>query len=290
METKTLDTLVEDIYSLMTTDSKDKIKEEDLSVFLKGVSNVVVSALSKREEKDGLRLSMVGQPDRKVWNRINKTPMEELSGATLIKFMYGSLLEELLIFLTKTAGHTVADEQATLFVDDVEGHTDGTIDGVLVDYKSASSFGFKKFKDGSVVNDDPFGYIAQLSSYAEAMGKTEAAFVAIDKTTGELAVCNIHHMDMINATNRIKDIKGFMNAEVPPPRCHAPVADGKSGNMRLDTGCFYCDFKFSCWSDANDGRGIRTFNYSNGPKHLVVVAETPKVEELTSSAVYGLKS
>jgi hypothetical protein len=81
------------------------------------------------------------------------------------------------------------------------------LDGVLVDFKSASSFSFKKFKDGSILNDDPFGYIAQLSSYSEADNNLNAGFVVIDKTTGELCYCPVDDMDMINPVTRIDDIR-----------------------------------------------------------------------------------
>jgi len=37
-----------------------------------------------------------------------------------------------------------------------------------------------------------------------------------------------------------------------------------------------------CWSDANQGKGIRTFKYSNGTRELVQVVKTPDVEEVTT--------
>ena len=46
---------------------------------------------------------------------------------------------------------------------------DCKIDGIVTDVKSASSFGFKKFKDGQLgLVDDPFGYIDQIKAYAHA--------------------------------------------------------------------------------------------------------------------------
>jgi hypothetical protein len=44
------------------------------------------------------------------------------------------------------------------------GHQDAIIDGVLVDCKSASGVGFDKFKYNKLAEDDPFGYVAQLSA------------------------------------------------------------------------------------------------------------------------------
>ena len=36
------------------------------------------------------------------------------------------------------------------------------------------------------------------------------------------------------------------------------------GITSLDTGCIYCNYKHDCWSDANDGKGLRIFKYSTG--------------------------
>jgi hypothetical protein len=40
----------------------------------------------------------------------------------------------------------------------------------IIDIKTASNFAFNKFKKGTLADDDPFGYLAQLSGYEEAEG------------------------------------------------------------------------------------------------------------------------
>ena len=70
----------------------------------------------------------------------------------------------------------------------VVGHQDSIIDGVLVDVKSASGMGFDKFKYNKLTEDDPFGYVAQVSAYAAANGLDRAAFLAINKSTGEVCL------------------------------------------------------------------------------------------------------
>jgi len=281
---KNIDTLVEDIYALFTNDSKTTIKEEDLKEFADGVSKAVASALSRsRKERNNLRLSMIGQPNRKVWYEINGAPKRDLTGPTLIKFLYGDILEQLLILLTKTAGHTLEDPQKEVQVNGVVGHHDAIVDGVMVDFKSASPFSFKKFKENTVVNDDPFGYVAQLSSYAKASNKTKAGFVAIDKVGGEIAFAPLHQMDMINPDIRIDELRAMLEETMPPERCYEPVPDGKSGNMKLAVGCSFCDFRDHCWGSANSGKGIRTFTYSTGPRYLVKVVNEPDVPEVINA-------
>lgn len=281
MADKTIDTLVEDIYNLFSTTEKVEPKEEDLNAFLEGIKQSIVRALSRdRRARDSLRLSMIGQPDRKIWNELKNTPRSDLSGPTLVKFLYGDILEHLLILLTKVAGHTVEDNQKEVEVDGVIGHTDVVIDGVLVDIKSASPHGFRKFKEGSIVTDDPFGYIAQISGYKKALNKDRAGFLAIEKVSGEIVFCQIDGMDFINPSQRISHLRNIISQEAPPPHCYDPVPDGKSGNMKLAVGCTFCDFKKECWKHTNNGKGLRAFNYSTGIRYLTEVNKTPDVEEV----------
>ena len=66
---------------------------------------------------------------------------------------------------------------------------------MTVDVKSCSSYAFKKFKEGSLRDNDAFGYISQLSSYVYAgkddplvTDKTHGAFLAVDKVSGEMCL------------------------------------------------------------------------------------------------------
>ncbi|MCH7925728.1 MAG: hypothetical protein IIC51_09360, partial [Planctomycetes bacterium] len=47
--------------------------------------------------------------------------------------------------------------------------------------------------------------------------------------------------------------------------------------MKLPIGCSYCPFKQDCYSDANDGKGLRTFLYFRGPTDFAVVKKEPNV-------------
>ena len=278
---KTIDTLVEDIYSLFTSNEPTKISANVLQEFAKDVTDAVVNALTEeRKPRNNLRLSMIGQPARKVWYSVRSTEQEELAGSDYIKFLYGDILEALLVFLSKVSGHKVSDQQKQVVLNDVVGHQDAVVDNVLVDFKSASSFSFKKFTEGMVFKDDPFGYVAQLSAYAQANNAKEAGWVVIDKTTGQIAYCPVHQMEMINASQKIDYLRNAIKDSEPPSRCYDAVPDGKSGNMQLATGCNYCAYKFDCWSDANNGKGLRAFQYANSVKYLTKVDREPNVPEL----------
>ena len=87
-------------------------------------------------------------------------------------------------------------------------------------------------------------------------------------------------MDMINATARVKHLKDVVNKSSLPDKCYADIPDGKSGNRKLAIGCVYCSHKQTCWSDSNEGKGLRVFKYSKGNRFLTNVAKEPDVEEV----------
>ena len=281
---KNIDTIVEDIYSLFEKKNEELTeKEVDKCIddFASSVKVHVKDFLKQMpQDKPRLRLSTIGRPDRQLWYDFKKPHNEPLAPSTRIKFLYGYILEELLIMLASISGHKVTQQQKQVEVEGVKGHQDCFIDGVLVDCKSASGIGYSKFKYNNLSNNDPFGYIPQISAYAEGNGVDEAGFLVINKSTGELCYTKVHSLEMINAKDRVKKIKKVVNSDTPPDKCYSAVPDGKSGNYKLDTACMYCNYKFDCWSDANDGKGLRVFNYSTGKRYFTQIEKEPNVEEV----------
>ena len=180
---KDIHTLVEDIYNLFSPDElqmDEKEIDKDRDEFATNIKEHLKLFLNEKPRSRGnLRLSAIGKPDRQLWYDMYTTEDKiiPLSSSTRIKFLYGYILEELLIVLSRIAGHTVTDMQKEVSVEGVKGHQDCMIDNVLVDCKSASGRSFEKFEKARLERDDPFGYIAQISAYAEANDKDEAAFL-----------------------------------------------------------------------------------------------------------------
>lgn len=274
---KSIDTLVEDIYSLFANGHESN--KSNVDSLGKTIAEVVNDRLAsyKTDRKSYLRLSMLGKPDRKVYYELKGFVGETLEPHTKIKFLYGDILEALVLFLSKEAGHTVTGEQEVVTVNSVVGHRDAKIDSVSIDVKSASPYSFKKFKDGSLLFDDPFGYIGQLSGYSEE--GIDNGFVAIDKVNGYLTYLPIDKHALIDPSKRIDEINSFMKEATPPERCYGDEPEGKSGNRRLSVGCSYCPYKFICWSDSNKGTGLRTFAYSTGVKYMTHIEKEPRVNE-----------
>jgi hypothetical protein len=285
---KSIDTLVKDIYDLfdplVDVDLDEKEVDTQLDSFTKSLKETLKTFLSEvPTDRRNLRLSAIGKPARQLWyGKNSKEKPQPLEPSTRVKFLYGHMLEDLLILLSRLAGHTVTDLQKTVYVNGIKGHQDCVIDDVLVDIKSASASAFKKFEENTIHKDDPFGYIAQISAYAEANNVDEAAFLAIDKSSGKICLTPIHSLGMINAKERIDYLKGAMEQDTPPDRCYSDAVDGASGNRKLAFGCFYCEHKRTCWSDSNEGKGLRVFKYANGNRYLTQVGKTPNVEEVTN--------
>tara|TARA_R100000900_G_scaffold146190_1_gene134784 strand:- start:107 stop:967 length:861 start_codon:yes stop_codon:yes gene_type:complete len=282
-----LSTLIEDIYSLFSEDHEERRSKADLEKAAKkagrNIAAQLIKCLEERKEKRPatLRMSNIGKPKRQLWYQLKETKGEStLKSSDYIKFLYGHMLEEMVLFLAYASGHSVTEQQKKVKIAGVTGHKDCKIDGVTVDVKSASAYAFKKFKDGTLADDDPFGYISQLSGYAKASKEKSAAFLAIDKQSGELAVLPLHQMEFDDVETTIKNIKKSLEHAEPPPKCYEDIPFGKSGNRQLSVGCRYCDYKRLCWSDANDGKGLRQFNYASGPVYLTQVTTVPNVEEL----------
>ncbi len=284
--TKTLDTLVEDINSVLTNISsgvKPDVKEEQIDKFLNNTKLALLDWLEPRKSSGkGLRMSIIGRPARQLWydNRIERK--EEIHDpSTQLKFLYGHMLEHLLLFLVEVSGHTVTAQQKKVKVADVVGHMDCKIDGEVVDVKSASPMSFKKFKTGSLYENDPFGYVAQLAGYEHNEPTSNGGLFAVDKSSGEIALFRPDELMKPNAEELIKNLKEKIQSEEPPEKCYQPIPHDKTGNYKLPVGCVYCSHKFHCHSDTNEGNGLRIFKYANSNVFMTKVVNTPKVEEIT---------
>lgn len=283
--TKKIDTLIEDIYKVVDEGVLDDNEEH-----IDQMANEIGAQLKRRliankdeEEHRGIRLSSVGQCIRKQWYQAKGYEGEKIQPATKIKFIFGDLIEALVLCLAKMAGHDVRGEQDEVEINGVKGHRDAVIDGYTVDVKSASKYGFRKFAEGTVRDDDAFGYTEQLASYVEGASDIErdAAFnLAVAKELGTLALYRLDKANMPDVRNRVDMVVTACNSSTPPERPYSAEADGKSGNEKLGIACSYCPFKHKCWEDANDGAGIRTFIYSTGPRYLTKVVREPDVQEV----------
>lgn len=255
---------------------------------------MIASRLTNREDREfTLRMSNIGSPcARKLWLEKNKAEHKEaLDASTLLKFLYGDMIEEFILFLADLAGHRVEGRQSEQKVAGILGHRDGVLDGVTVDVKSASNFSFEKFKRGLTPEEDAFGYLPQLGGYLHSgqtddlvTDKTRGAFLVIDKVNGHIHL-DFHAYDPeVKWEEAYEGRKSVVNGEEIPDRAFQPEDDGyknyktgefvPNGNKILPMNCSYCNMKTACHDN------IRTFLSSRGPKYFTEVVKEPKMFEV----------
>jgi hypothetical protein len=286
MNQKPLNTIVPDIYGLLENLSNGEplpITEEALDATMASMKEAILHWATPRPRDTDftVRMSNVGKPSRQMWfEKRDPNGRGSVDGATQIKFLYGHILEEIVLMLVRMAQHNVTDEQKEVTVNGIVGHMDCKINGQVVDVKSASKFAFNKFVKGTLADDDPFGYLGQLAGYEKAEGTDKGGFLVINKESGELCMYVPDDLDKPNIDTKIHTLLNELKLDTPPELCYTPTPDGKKGNMQLPKGCTWCKYKYECHKDANDGAGLRTFKYSTGYKYLTHVEAEPKVDEI----------
>lgn len=230
------------------------------------------------QQRRGLRLSGLGNKcPCALWYEVNRPELAEpLPAYARIKYAYGHIIEHLIIGLAKSAGHEVTGEQDELVVDGIHGHRDCVIDGAIVDIKSAASRSFLKFRDKTLAQDDPFGYLDQIDGYVLGSMddplvriKDRGYILAVDKQLGHLALYE-HRIRQEHIRERIRTYLQIAERSTPPACECGTQPDGKSGNIKLGTRASYSPYKFCCQPN------LRTFLYADGPRFLTHIAREPK--------------
>lgn len=280
--TKSIKTLVSDIYDLVSKDSP--LTEAQVEELGGSLTETLKARLSDPPEPRGLSMSNLGSKcKRQLWYKVNRPELAEpLEPKAKLNFLAGDIWECILLALAKATGHKVEGEQDAVELGGVKGHRDAVIDGVVVDVKSANSRSIEKFKNHTLDSEDPFGYRRQLDLYREASQgdprvtvKGEAAFLAVDKERGGLYL-DVYPREQVDHLQEIEATKEMLAQEDPPQRRYSPVAEGKSGNQVIDMPCRYCAFKEECWKDANQGRGLIKYIFSTGPRWYTKIVRDPK--------------
>lgn len=298
---KTIDTLVPDIDEVLrrlAAGEAVEMTEEQRATFFASITVALDKMLEGRKSwdrtaKKTLYMSEIGKPcTRAVWYSYHRPSWgEKLHPHTLVKFLFGNMIEAFTLLLAKLAGHEVESENESVTFEyrgwEFRGRLDAVVDGALLDVKSAGSRSISKFSEGLNDNNDAFGYRMQLEGYdyAKQYINEETGFLVVNKETGALVwspYTGSEQHDSKLAVEAKLDvlIDALEHTEAPPARTFDAVPEGKSGNMKLATNCSYCDYKNACWADANQGHGLRTFIYAKGPVFLTEVVKTPDVYEV----------
>ena len=190
---------------------------------------------------------------------------------SLVRFMFGDLVEAIAILVMKSAGIDIEAEQESVKLqlgkNSVSGTLDVEIDGKVWDIKSASPYAFEqKFGDmggyKKIKQDDVFGYISQGYLYSKSRDKDFGGWIVINKASGEWVVCEAPELQEEDKKEALalaeKNLNALLSGE-KFKRCFTDKEETykdkdknvkKTGNRVLSSICGFCDFKRTCWPDA----------------------------------------
>ena len=243
---KSINTVVPDVYEVM----KSKDYSGDLNTIAmqagREVEEAIKNAFEPYENKNELRMSSIGRCERAQWYAVKGYTPEELEGSVYLTFLQGHILEAVLVALIKLAGHDVQDQQKKHTVEGINGSQDCTIDGELVDIKTASAWSFdNKFAEDGI-KDDAFGYIKQLSGYGKTEDRKDGYFLAFNKNKSTLKLCRQKLEEDIDTY--IVDLKDKMESDTPPMRlANATTFSKAEAKEKLCMTCAFCGFKEDCY-------------------------------------------
>ena len=243
---KSINTVIPDVYEVM----KSKDYSGDLSTIAmqagREVEEAIKNAFEPYENKNELRMSSIGRCERAQWYAVKGYTPEEIEGSVYLTFLQGHILEAVLVALIKLAGHDVQDQQKKHTVEGVNGSQDCTIDGELVDIKTASAWSWENKFTESGIKDDAFGYIKQLSGYGKSDDRKEGYFLAFNKNKSTLKLCRQQLEEDIDTY--IVDLKDKMESDTPPMRlANATTFSKAEAKEKLCMTCAFCGFKEDCY-------------------------------------------
>ena len=217
----------------------------------------------QRRNKFEPRMSNIGRPLCQLQMEAKGVKGEGQPYNVKVRNTFGDVIEALAIFIMKSAGVNIKNEQKKVKYkfngNEIEGKQDVEIDEKIWDIKSASPYSFeKKFgEEGGfleVVKEDSFGYASQGFLYGESQNKKFGGWIAINKSTGEWTVCETPAMIEPHKTEALKKAKDNLKAlkdKVPFKRQYDDIAETfrskPTGNRVLGFVCSYCPYKLPCW-------------------------------------------
>ena len=209
------------------------------------------------------RMSNIGRPLCQLQMEAQNIKGEGQPYNVKMRNTFGDLIEALSIFVLKSAGVKIEDEQKSVKYkfngSSIEGRYDVKIDKKIWDIKSASPYSFERKFGASggfeeIVKDDAFGYIPQGYLYSESEKLPFGGWIVINKSTGEWVVCETPLIDeeyKVNAIQTAKHNVHKLEKKEPFKRCYNEIEETfrtkKTGNKVLGMVCSFCPYKLPCW-------------------------------------------
>ena len=214
-----------------------------------------------RRSKFEIRMSNAGRPLCQLQMEAKGVKGEGQPYNVKIRNTFGDLIEALALFIMKSAGVNVKNEQKKVTYEfegnKIEGKQDVEIENKIWDIKSASPYSFdRKFGSGfeEVAKDDAFGYVPQGYLYSESEKMPFGGWIVINKSTGEWTVCETPIDDneyRVKALASAEENITAIENKTPFERCFKDIEETfrtkKTGNKVLGMACTFCPYKLPCW-------------------------------------------
>jgi|TARA_Y100000401_G_C8321705_1_gene225670 hypothetical protein len=215
-----------------------------------------------------IRMSGIGRPlcQQKLDKDPNVKPENDYT--LIMKFLLGDLIEAVAIAVMKASGVDIEEEQKPVELNianmDMKGTYDVKIANKIYDIKSTSPAAFAS-KFGAfggydlIKENDPFGYVKQGYLYSEASGSDFGGWIAINKSTGEWAVCQAPDYqeedkkqalaEAVESIERIVSDEPFKREfeDIPETYKDSDRSVKLTGNRLLSKDCSFCGYKKHCW-------------------------------------------
>lgn len=219
--------------------------------------------LTPQDRNFRLRMSNIGKPLCQLQHAAMGSEKKRKPYSFKIQMMIGDAVESITNVMLKIAGANITggknQVEMTLGETTVKGEDDIEIDHKIYDVKSCSPWAFdNKWSKGyhGLKESDDFGYVGQLTGYAQAQGKELGGWIVVNKSDGRVAVVEADVSDEEKSMNlfMMQFNADQIKKETPLNRQYEPIVDtfrGKpTGLMRLPKSCEFCDFTQACYPKA----------------------------------------
>ena len=205
-----------------------------------------------------LRMSNIGKPKCQLWFEKNDPEGKEpFPPHFLMNMILGDIVEAVFKGLLTAADVSFKDNDKVVLKlpngQEIKGEYDMEMDGRIDDVKSASWYSYNnKFESiEEMQKSDGFGYVSQLVGYSEGAGKDVGGWWVINKNSGEFKYVDASGVDKEKVLKDIQDTVDYIDNDEPFERCFQPVPETyrkvPSGNIVLNDGCNFCQFKHKCF-------------------------------------------
>lgn len=218
----------------------------------------------KDDEEFRLRMSNIGRPLCQLQMQASGAEEEPQDYSFKMRMIIGDMLEAVLITLIKASGIEVKNIHKKVELQNkdinIKGEFDIELSDGIYDIKTVSPYAFdNKFNTDnafeSIKSSDTFGYVSQGYGYSEAAKVPFKGWIAINKSTGQIAFAEAsdNKKERKEVLDALKKTHSTITTGKPFKRCFTDTQETyyskPTGNRVLGFECSYCSYKKSCWGD-----------------------------------------